>query len=197
MGPELLSEEMKKARANLIAFLGTLAVGSVCASFGSTIPFRDQWPLFEALRTTSAIIFAVIGAWVSVLYPNALQKIFKRGESFDARDSESIHLMLANIRLSSLVIGSLLIVGVAAPILRQFQVLLDHIEMVRALSFGALGALTFIQLWTLLMTLAQAEIAKEDLDRGRQRKLTADHLLRDVKKLDPSAAEKRVSNGEQ
>lgn len=168
-----------------------LSAGLVCGWFGRSIPFKEQWPLFEALRTTSAIIFAVIGAWVSVLYPNALQKVFRRGEVFDDRDAESIYLMLANIRLSSLVIASLLIVGVAAPILQQFSFLLEHRTLVRGLSFGVLGGLTFIQLWTLLMTLAQAEIAKDDIERGRQKKVAAEHLLRGV-----SRGEKKVDNSD-
>lgn len=41
------------------------------------VPFSHQWPLYEALRTTAAIIFAVIGAWMAIIYPERLRLSYK------------------------------------------------------------------------------------------------------------------------
>lgn len=49
----------------------TLAVAAVLAGawFGRKVPFAEQWPMYEGLRTTAAIIFGVIGAWLAIIYP--------------------------------------------------------------------------------------------------------------------------------
>lgn len=41
--------------------------------FGKNVPFHEQWPLYEALRTTASIIFAVVGAWLAIIYPERLK----------------------------------------------------------------------------------------------------------------------------
>lgn len=43
------------------------------AYFGKNVPFSSQWPLYEALRTTASIIFAVVGAWFAIIYPERLK----------------------------------------------------------------------------------------------------------------------------
>lgn len=45
--------------------------------YGRNIRFSEQWPLFEALRNTAAIIFAVIGAWAAIIYPERLKIAFE------------------------------------------------------------------------------------------------------------------------
>lgn len=147
----------------LIPTIGAIASAAACWQFGADIPFKDQWPLFEGLRTSSAIIFAVLGAWVSVLYPSALQRLFKRNAGVDGAEADNLRLLLANIRLSSIILASVMVVGIVAPILKQIPWLLGHVDVVRQSSFGLLGALTFYQLWALLMTIANAQIEESRL----------------------------------
>lgn len=145
-------------------------MGIFCAFFGSDIEFKDQWPLFEALRSTSSIIFAVIGAWLTILYPEAIKKVFSRHVDFDKSGVADIELMVSNIRYSTAILAIILAVGIGAQILKHVKWALDYIELFRSLSFGLLGALTFLQFWSLLMTLAQAEMAKEKVSTEASRK---------------------------
>lgn len=160
---------MNKIKARNIATVTSVLIFFFCFYFGGTIAFKDQWPLYEALRATSSIIFAVIGAWLTILYPEALKKIFTKGAIFTGSNADSIELLISNIRYSSLILGAVLLVGFLAQIAKQILFLHSYASYLRAFSFGSLGALTFLQIWTLLMTLAQAEMAREDVNVSTSR----------------------------
>jgi len=41
----------------------------------------EQWPLYESLRNTSAIIFGVMGAWLAIICPDGiLDKLIYKGD---------------------------------------------------------------------------------------------------------------------
>jgi hypothetical protein len=145
---------MNRCKSVGLSFLGGAAAFSACFYFGSKITFTNQWPLYDALRSTASIIFAVIGAWLTILYPDEIKKIFKRKLGERQTKSESIDLLVANIQYSTFILAAIMSVVPWA---------LTHVETLRRLSFGFLGFLTFMQFWTLLMTLAQAEIANKEL----------------------------------
>lgn len=63
----------KKAALLVIALVFIILAAGY---FGRHITFALQWPLFEALRTTASIIFAVVGAWFAIIYPERLKKSF-------------------------------------------------------------------------------------------------------------------------
>lgn len=42
---------------------------------GAKIPLANQSPMLDGLRNTSAVIFGIMGAWISILFPNALSNI--------------------------------------------------------------------------------------------------------------------------
>ena len=52
---------MKRRALSVLAWLLSTAMVVVALWYGRKIPFVEQWPLYEALRTTAAIIFAVVG----------------------------------------------------------------------------------------------------------------------------------------
>lgn len=161
---------MNYRKAHIVSIVGSLAIGGVCAYFGSSIPFRDQWPLYEALRSTSSIIFAVIGAWLTILYPDAIKKVFIRHSKFTGEGVESIELLVSNIRYSTGILATIMLVGILGQIARHLTILQPYTEPLRAALFALLGILTFLQFWTLLMTLAQAEWAHEKLHTEADRK---------------------------
>lgn len=154
---------MNRCRSVGLSLIGGAAVFSVCFYFGSKITFAHQWPLYDALRSTASIIFAVIGAWLTILYPDEIKKIFKRKVGERPAKSESIDLLVANIQYSTFILAAIMSVGIVGQILKYVPWALLHVETLRRLSFGFLGFLTFMQFWTLLMTLAQAEIANKEL----------------------------------
>lgn len=161
---------MNETRGRTILIAGAALAFVGCAYFGQSIPFEEQWPLFEALRTTAAIVFAVIGAWLSVIYPRALQTVFSKGGKLSGEDKQNLRLMVEAITLSTFILATVMFAGIAVKVLHQIPVLLCYKTQLRAVSFGLLGALTFMQFWTLIMTLAQAHLAKEEIEAEQKAK---------------------------
>lgn len=42
--------------------------------YGKNVPYSDQKDILDSLKDTASIIFAILGAWIAVIYPKELQK---------------------------------------------------------------------------------------------------------------------------
>jgi hypothetical protein len=132
---------------------------------GGDIPISEQIPLYDSLRNTSAIIFGVMGAWIAILYPNALLKIYGKLEIENSeKESKNIRQLISPMILSTFIVSFVLIVGLASPVLRRITFMQQHTELLRSLSFAFLGVLTFLQLWALLSTLAPSNMIQKSID---------------------------------
>jgi len=132
--------------------------------YGGSIPFAEQWPLYEALRSTAAIIFAVVGAWYAIIFPERMRGIFRGGSSDRKNGEKGIEKLFSPIVHSTIILCLILLVGIAAPILKEVSLLVQHAELMRKLSYGVLSILTFWQIWTVLATLVPALVFKEVAD---------------------------------
>ncbi|QJQ03793.1 hypothetical protein C798_27180 [Herbaspirillum rubrisubalbicans Os34] len=136
--------------------------------FGRGIPFGQQWPLFEALRNTAAIIFAVVGAWLAIIYPERLRLSFgKKAEG--GSSGGNIGLLLVPAVYSTIILVILLFIGITVPMLKQIPYLLEHIEICRGISFAVLTALTIWQAAIVIMTIDPADMVKDSADREAAR----------------------------
>lgn len=132
--------------------------------YGRGIPFIYQWPLFEALRNTASIIFAVVGAWLAIIYPERLKMSFgKLGEV--QKKYDNMGLLLTPAVHSSFILIALLLIGIVAPLLKQIPELAEHYVFLRGASFVTLTILTLWQVVIVVMTLFPAEIVKTYVDR--------------------------------
>jgi len=134
--------------------------------FGRTIPFSEQWPLFEALRTTASIIFAVVGAWLAIIYPERLRF------TFDDSKQKSSTLSMVNMGKllhpaihSTMILCVILLVGIIAPLLKQIPALLPYKTTLQGFSYALLMVLTFWQIWTVILTLVPADLIKSKSDQ--------------------------------
>lgn len=141
--------------------------------FGEDVSFSDQWPLFEALRNTAAIIFAVVGAWFAIIYPERMKGILNRSSPLAVSAGEGIGKLFSPIVHSTIILCIILLIGILAPLIKQIDYLTGYTEYLRRLSFGVLYVLTFWQIWTVLVTLIPALLLKEASD---QQKLDEDNL---------------------
>lgn len=149
----------------LVVALVLVALG---AWFGRHVPFAEQWPLYEALRTTAAIIFAIIGAWLAIIYPERLKFSFRgRNGTVGESDSASSELFTPVIN-STCILSIVLVLGVVAPIAKRLD-LPGDVAIWRAVSYGLLVALTLWQLWTILLTFGPADRVKSSMDSEKQR----------------------------
>ena len=172
---------MRIERSTKVTLIGLLVSFYACYRFGGNIEFRDQWVLYDALRNTSAIIFAVIGAWITIIYPEALRQIFNRNVQYSGDGADSIRLLVSNIRYSTFILASILVIGIVAQIVRHLEFFYPYAIFLRAISFGGLGALTFLQVWTLLLTIAQAEIANAVISKVDAEKNERDTFTSEVR----------------
>lgn len=136
--------------------------------FGRHVPFVQQWPLFEALRTTASIIFAVVGAWFAIIYPERLKKSFRGGTADN--NSAGIHRLFTPIVHSTAILATVLVVGVLAPLLKQFDFILLHKVIFRGISYGLLVFLTLWQLLTVVFSLIGPDLVKRHTSKQERSK---------------------------
>ncbi len=141
---------------------------------GRDVPFAEQWPMYEGLRTTAAIIFGVIGAWMAIIYPERLKLSFRPAKDKSQQSETGVGQLFTPVVNSTLILGVILLLGAIAPIAKRYQLL--DIQWCRGISYAVLMALTLWQLWTVLLTLVPANTIKSFIDQDDERKRVLESL---------------------
>jgi uncharacterized membrane protein len=110
----------------IVSFLITAAIVVGCYCFGKSIPMSQQWPLYEALRTTASIIFAVVGAWLAIIYPERLRMSLRNDGGGSETGGSRIGVLLFPAVHSTCILCVILISGLALPLLKQVGYLQMH-----------------------------------------------------------------------
>jgi len=146
----------------LLILLGASVLG-LAGFYGRFVPFSKQWPLYEGLRTTAAIIFAVVGAWLAIAYPERLKvSLGKLPTSAKQESPLRIPVLMTPIAHSTGVLASVLAIGLLAPLIAQLPLVQSNLECARGLSYAILAGLTMWQIWTVISTLAPASAVKDN-----------------------------------
>ncbi len=143
--------------------------------YGKTVSVKDQLPLYKSLRDLSAIIFAIMGAWIAIIFPNALANIFKTDTSRIKRSLEIQRIRLLTIPMF-LSTGSIIIsIGVEFfyPILKQLNFFLSISKTLRGFSYSLIAILFIIQIWCLIMALLPTQLISDDVKQKREEKKVA------------------------
>ena len=170
----------------MLRFLGwAFAVTFVIAGgwLGREVPFAEQWPMYEGLRTTAAIIFGVIGAWMAIIYPERLKLSFRPVKGKNPQTETGVGQLFKPVVNSTFILGIILLLGAVAPIAKRYPLLLD-VQWCRGLSYGVLMALTLWQVWTVVLTLLPADTIKSYLDGEDEKKRVLESLTSLAKKTD-------------
>lgn len=167
-----------------ILVLITLAgVAAICFHFGENITIEEQTPLLEGLRNTSAIIFGVMGAWIAILHPESLKKIFGQNSGgVSAEDRETINLLLSPIIISTFILSIVLVMPLITSIGKSIPYILEYKHELRGLSFAILGCLTILQLWTLVLTLIPGDILKRNMQRQETKEAVKNRMFSGTRK---------------
>lgn len=164
-----------KGWLKLLAWFVFAGLVGIAGWRGADVPFHQQWPLYEALRNTAAIIFAVVGAWLAIVYPERLKVSLRKQAATTGRGNENgqrVVALMAPIVNSTFILAAVLLVGLAAPLLRGLPVVVENLALCRGLSYALLTSLTLWQLWTVVLTLVPAS---EVTDRASR-----DHALQNT-----------------
>ncbi|WP_313619580.1 hypothetical protein [Achromobacter sp.] len=155
---------MKKLAISIYVFFAVVAA-AICGAgyyFGRHIPFAQQWPLYEALRTTAAIIFAVVGAWLAIVYPERLKFSFDQQPSRQSTHKKSnrknFELLFVPAIHSTVILIVLLLSGIIAPLLKQVAWEPGSLEIIRGLSYFLVSGLTLWQIAIVAMAIAPVEM---------------------------------------
>ena len=152
-----------------------------CAWRGMGIPFSDQAPLYEGLRNTAGIIFGVMGAWLAILYPAAFQKFSKPGERGLTTDEEKqVKRLFHPLVCSTVVLALTVLVLFLGPLFRTYRFAIDHADVLRGVSFGVIGVMTVMQIWTVILTLVPTDMLKRQLDGGLRKAKRVESMAKDT-----------------
>lgn len=145
------------ALAGLVCVAGT-TVGAGYF-FGQNVAMSVQSELYGALNTTSSIVFALIGAWLAIVFPERLRLGLRPGQkqSHDQGD-ENVGLLLKPAIESTFLIMILLAIGVAIPLLKQIPWAQGHIPHLRGVSYAFLIFLTWWELKIIFSTLFSTDL---------------------------------------
>ncbi|MGP3174460.1 hypothetical protein ACTVOO_14340 [Serratia bockelmannii] len=147
------------------------------AYLGKNVPFANQWPLYEALRTTASIIFAVVGAWFAIIYPERLKKSFRGGGTTSDSNGRGITRLFTPIVHSTAILATVLVIGVAAPLIKQLDFVIENKAIFRGLSYAILVFLTLWQLVTVLYSLIGPDMVKRHNSEQERSKAAVDSIL--------------------
>lgn len=130
------------------------AIAWIGYRFGALITFGDQWPYFEALRTTTSIVFGVMGALLAIVYPEVLKDGLRGSFGRDAQ-SGSLHRIIEPLVHSALL---LILLVALAPVYAWVKALgfdakSPEAAITQQVSFGLFCSLSYWQVRILLMVL--------------------------------------------
>lgn len=81
--------------------------------FGADIKLSEQWPYFEALRTTTSIVFGVMGALLALIYPEVLKPAMRDVSSLSG-DGNLRRVLLPCASSAVLLIGLVMLAPIFA-----------------------------------------------------------------------------------
>jgi hypothetical protein len=161
----------------LIRILGVCLV-PVIFVFGRNVPYESQASIYEGLRNTSGIVFGVMGAWMAIVYPVALGKLFKDSHSA----STQVQAIMSTMVTSVVILSITLLIEFTVPLLRQFRFSSGVISNFRGVSYALIFVLTAYQLKSLFLTLLPNYIVKDDLKNAEAQEEMENYFLGKPKK---------------
>ena len=149
----------------IVFLLISIVLGVVA---GADISTAMHSKMYEALRITSGIIFGVVGAWITIVFPDLLTKIYKKESVADGRNLEIFRVLRKTMYIAVLIITITLIFNIFIPIFSQFPFFIEYKAILKMISLTTLIALTCVQIWALLATLAPIEISLFSIEKKQR-----------------------------
>lgn len=119
---------------------------------GRYIPFSDQKEILTVLSTSSSIIFAILGIWLAILYPDNFSSLIRKEEKKLETDAIFQKLNLSLV-LTTLILISIIFSNLIMYIFINIDFLKNYKYLLRGLFFIYLSSISLIQAYTILTTL--------------------------------------------
>ena len=144
--------------------------------YGRHVNMSDQLSLYDKIRNTSAIVFGVMGAWIAVVYPESLQDILSIKTRYSSK--YTLSKILASMRISSIVLITIIVIDFLNPIIKQIIFLHKYKEVFRGLSYCLLCLLFLFQGWSIILTLLPANEAEKTVNKASKTRDLGDKLFK-------------------
>jgi len=152
-----------------------LAIATATGFLSRHIPYSNSTSLIEGLRSTSSIVFGVIGVWYAVISPKKLligKLSASKNPNTKSEKENDLSRLLDQLRPPILwgatIICYILAIQAIAPVAKQYITDANTIAFLRGLSYGTLSFFAIIQILSVFQSLSPlfAIYAKQLLQRN-------------------------------
>ncbi|HIC46407.1 MAG TPA: hypothetical protein EYM37_08770 [Methylophaga aminisulfidivorans] len=145
---------------------------------------KEQLSLYDGLRNVAAIVFGVMGAWLAILHPDSIKKVFNSSTtSLSDQDKTTIKLLMLPIIISTFILFFVLITPLLVAISKTITIFVTYKTYFRGISFAMLVVITLLQIWTLILTLIPNQILKSAIQKLDTSKMIREGLFSRTKKI--------------
>lgn len=162
---------------------------------GALVKAEQQGSLFEGLRTTAAIIFGVMGAWIAIVYPESLKRILDPRTDDEAKHAVLVRQLLTPILFSTAILAVVLVGAPIASVVQKFNFYQQHEDLFLRLSFATLLLLTALEFWAVLLSLVPIGVAEATTSGGAQRKAGRRSVLSQTSVAEQRSKEEKPDDG--
>jgi len=154
---------MNEKRAKLVEIVAGILSGTFGLYYGSVVPFKDQIVIYDILRSTSAIIFGIVGAWYAVLTPMYLSNFVGYGEGKKLA-RQLLKNLMHPIKYSVYILCITVAFYIAIPFVNLFHLGVEVKLVLKSISFGLVCSLSVLMLFTLMRALIPNDFVKTSIE---------------------------------
>lgn len=151
----MLEKQHRCARCSVYALI--VAVSAAVGYFGRNIPMKEQMQIADALFNLAAVIFGIMGAWIALLYPEALSTLREPGKLKDAAAVNAVTHIIRPLHHSTLLLFVVFVFKVLYPITSHIGAIVRYNGMIRSASMAVLFFLTCMMLASIITTIYPIE----------------------------------------
>lgn len=131
--------------------------------YGEHVSIKDMWTFFEALRTTTSIVFGVMGALLAIVYPEVIKDGI-RGNTSVISSKSNVHYILSPLVQSALLLVLLVLLG---PIYAWAEATFGDQILSRSIFFSLLAVLSLWQVIILVALLRPLDLMQQGVTKSK------------------------------
>ena len=142
---------MKIIKYSLVLIFLILIPIYLIFTYGKNVSYSDQKDILDSLKDTASIIFAILGAWIAVIYPKDLQKKILKVQT-DSSDIIFQKLIYGLILITSVLILMILSLTLI-NLIKNISYFAQYKELLRSFLLLYLYIISLVQCYALMVTL--------------------------------------------
>ncbi len=148
---QIRRKKMKIIKYSLVLIFLILIPIYLIFTYGKNVSYSDQKDILDSLKDTASIIFAILGAWIAVIYPKDLQKKILKVQT-DSSDIIFQKLIYGLILITSVLILMILSLTLI-NLIKNISYFAQYKELLRSFLLLYLYIISLVQCYALMVTL--------------------------------------------